>query len=250
MGALQKYDNETLLKAVTLYAEVDKRMIKATELAKWASTNVSGLEGVQAYHFLRKVREKDPKTGKTIEVLRPCTKKINELNAIRNVAAVIEENPLINSSSLDAFFKYPRDEQRQMIINTRMQIEKLKAHNQYLSKENLRYRNENDSLHEKEETLLNMLEQIKSEQEHLSSVLKVMTTYIDERTRKDALATAGITNGDFDFKKYQENMSVSIEKVFSVSRIVGKQRTEHMSEPAQNMTDLINTGMDWDDDET
>ena len=193
-------------------------MIKATELAKWASANVSGLEGVQAYHFLRKVREKDPKTGRTIEVLRPCTKKINELNAIRNVAAVIEENPLINSSSLDAFFKYPRDEQRQMIINTRMQIEKLKAHNQYLSKENLRYRNENDSLHEKEETLLNMLEQIKSEQEHLSSVLKVMTTYIDERTRKDALATAGITNGDFDFKKYQENMSVSIEKAFSIIR--------------------------------
>ena len=77
-----------------------------------------------------------------------------------------------------------------------------------------------------------------------------MTTYIDEKTRKDALATAGITDGDFDFKKYQENMSVSIEKVFSVSRIVGKQRTEHMSEPAQNMTDLINTGMDWDDDET
>ena len=58
MAKTQKYDEDQLLDAVVKYAEIERKKIKATELAKWCRNNIEGLEEVRDYHFTRPIREK------------------------------------------------------------------------------------------------------------------------------------------------------------------------------------------------
>ena len=59
MAKTQKYSEDRLLEAVIKFAEIEKRKIKATELAKWCRGNMEGLEEVRDYHFTRPIKEKD-----------------------------------------------------------------------------------------------------------------------------------------------------------------------------------------------
>lgn len=66
MAKTQKYSEDRLLEAVVKFAEIEKRKIKATELARWCRSNMEGLEEVRDYHFTRPIKEKDIKTGKMV----------------------------------------------------------------------------------------------------------------------------------------------------------------------------------------
>ena len=64
MAKTQKYSEDKLLEAVVKFSEIEKKKIKATELAKWCRNNVEGLEEVRDYHFTRPIKSKDEKSGK------------------------------------------------------------------------------------------------------------------------------------------------------------------------------------------
>ena len=89
MAKTQKYSENQLLEAVIKFSEIEKKKIKATELAKWCRDNIEGLEEVRDYHFTRPVKEKDDKTGKMIERPKLCTLKIEEINKSRSLTVSI-----------------------------------------------------------------------------------------------------------------------------------------------------------------
>ena len=62
MAKTQKYSEDQLLEAVVKFSEIEKKKIKATEIAKWCRSTMEGLEEVRDYHFTRPVKEKDEKT--------------------------------------------------------------------------------------------------------------------------------------------------------------------------------------------
>lgn len=64
MAKTQKYDEDQLLDAVVKYAEIERKKIKATELAKWCRNNIEGLEEVRDYHLLVQLEKKMKKQGK------------------------------------------------------------------------------------------------------------------------------------------------------------------------------------------
>ena len=67
MAKVQKYSEDQLLTAVVKFSEIEKKKIKATELAKWCRENMVGLEEVRDYHFTRSIKELDNKSGKMVE---------------------------------------------------------------------------------------------------------------------------------------------------------------------------------------
>lgn len=239
MAQIQKYSDELLTQAVEEYAKITPGKIKATELAKWAGENISGLKGVRDYHFTRTVKVKDKK-GKTIETSRPSAVMINELNLARSVSAVIEQNPLITSSTIDDFFMLSKGEQRDLILKTREQFEKIKEHNLYLSKENIRIQNENKQIKEKEAALETTLNEMGEQFDRITQLMEQLSSVIDEKNRKAALLEMGITDGDFDFTKFRESMTIKLNEALSISKVTEqKQNNKTVS--------IINTGMDWDD---
>ena len=107
MARTQKYTEELLLEAVVKYAETERGKIKATELAEWAGANITGLEGVRDYHFMRPVREKDPQTGAVTMRRKPCTVRMDEINRARNLTAQISRNALLKASTIEEFMNQP-----------------------------------------------------------------------------------------------------------------------------------------------
>ena len=89
MAKTQKYSEDKLLEAVVKFSEIEKKKIKATELAKWCRDNIEGLEEVRDYHFTRSVKEKDERTGKMVERPKRCTLKIEEINKSRSLIVSI-----------------------------------------------------------------------------------------------------------------------------------------------------------------
>ena len=47
MAKTQKYSEDQLLEAVIKFSEIEKKKIKATELADWCRSNIEGLEDVR-----------------------------------------------------------------------------------------------------------------------------------------------------------------------------------------------------------
>lgn len=107
MAKTQKYSEDKLLEAVVKFSEIEKKKIKATELAKWCRDNIEGLEEVRDYHFTRSVKEKDERTGKMVERPKRCTLKIEEINKSRSLIVSINKNLLLQASNIDIFMEQP-----------------------------------------------------------------------------------------------------------------------------------------------
>ena len=236
MAQVQKYSDELLVSAVRQYAKVTGGKIKATELAKWANENIEGLEGVQAYHFLRTVQEKD-RQGKKKDVPRPSAVLIKELNETRKTALAVETNPLINSASLDDFFALPKNMQRSLAMITRNQFDKLREHNYFLAAENEKLRKEYEQalkrIAELEEQLSSAVtaDQLAEIEKKNKKTLDLLSARMDEEQRKAALESLGLTDGAFDVERYQK--SKTPDEVFSIGKTT---------------TDIINMGVNWDDE--
>ena len=152
MARTQKYTEELLLEAVVKYAETGRGKIKATELAEWAGANVTGLEGVRDYHFMRPVREKDPQTGAVTMRRKPCTVRMDEINRARSLTAQISRNTLLKASTIEEFMNQPGFIQRRQIAETRETVGRLAAKNESLSRANEALRAENKSFRKVQRT--------------------------------------------------------------------------------------------------
>lgn len=146
MAKTQKYSEDQLLEAVIKFSEIEKKKIKATELADWCRRNIEGLEEVRDYHFTRSIKEKDEKTGKMIDRPKLCTLKIEEINKSRSLTVSINTNLLLRASNIDTFMEQPDAAKRKMIVETRETVDKLLTRNGNITRENEALKAENKSM--------------------------------------------------------------------------------------------------------
>ncbi|MBR3165357.1 MAG: hypothetical protein IKF16_04215, partial [Lachnospiraceae bacterium] len=168
MARTQKYTEELLLEAVVKYAEAESGKIKATELAAWATVNISGLEGVRDYHFMRPVRERNLQTGVVMVRHKLCTVRMEEINKARSLTSQISRNTLLKASAIEDFMKQPGFVQRRQIAETRETVGRLAAKNESLSRANEALRAENNSFRKGMEQLTEDIRRLQDTQGRLT----------------------------------------------------------------------------------
>ena len=225
MAKTPKYSGEKLLEAVVKYADLHRGKIEATKLARWASENVEGLEGVEDRHFMRPEEKKDPKTGKKVKNTKLCTAKINELNAARMTVLAMNSNVLLHSTNVDKFLGLPAQEQRRLILETRAQTDKLIAENAYLRAENKAVLAKSRAVSDKMVALDKDLSELKSKHEKLLILMNRTMKEFDESERKIMLASIGVCDGLFDLDTYVDSLTQRINEITSVNEIIKNNRT-------------------------
>ena len=224
MAKTPKYPEEKLLEAVVRYAEQYRGKIEATKLAAWASENIEGLDGVKDRHFTRPTEKKDTKTGKKVKEIRPCTAKINELNAARNTVTQMNTNVLLRSSNVDKFLDLPRHEQRQVIFDTRAQVDRLIAENAFLRQESKAVEARSQTISRYTESLEQQLESLKNDQAKLLSLVTRAMDKFDADERQRMLESIGICDGLFDLDTYVGSLSLRINELSSIDDAIRKDR--------------------------
>lgn len=229
MAKTPKFSEDMLLEAVVKYAEQHRGKIEATKLAKWASKNVEGLEGVEDRHFMRPAKKKDPKTGQVISYVKLCTQRINELNSARNTVTAMNSNPLLKSASIDKFFSLPIHEQRKAILDTRAQVDKLIEENANLRSENKAVSSVSQTIAAKVDDLSQKLEGLRKEHDKLLVLVSRAMDKVDEEERKRMLKTIGVCDELFDLDAYANSLTLGINEVFSINDVIRKQRLKTKS---------------------
>lgn len=169
MAKTQKYSEDQLLEAVVKFSEIEKKKIKATELAKWCRDNVEGLEEVRDYHFTRSIKEKDEKTGKMIERPKFCKIRMEEINKSRSLTVSINTNLLLRASNIDTFMEQPDSTKRKMIVETRETVDRLLVRNGSITRENEALKSENKSM---KSDILKMTDKIAALQKAQDKLIK------------------------------------------------------------------------------
>lgn len=245
MAKTQKYRDELLLEAVVKYAELNRGKIVATKLAEWASANIDGLEGVRDYHFTRPYLEKEPTTGKNVSKAKRCTEKINKINAARNTIVAINGNTLLRSANVDAFFLLPKHVQRELILQTREQVDRLTATTQYLQRENRTIAEENKALRSTQEELSSVQTDIINQQKKLMLLLRNAISDIDECKRKEILEKIGIHNGTIDLLEYTKSLTYEAGTLMGFNEAI----KQHQRENSEVEIDSLMKGLDFDENE-
>ena len=222
MARTQKYTEELLLEAVVKYAETGRGKIKATELAEWAGANVTGLEGVRDYHFMRPVREKDPQTGAVTMRRKPCTVRMDEINRARSLTAQISRNTLLKASTIEEFMNQPGFIQRSQIAETRETVGRLAAKNESLSRANEALRAENKSFRKGMERLTEDIRRLQDTQGRLTKQVMYLMKAADEKSRKEALADMGLSDRSVDLDVYTRSLEQEIVSVMDLRKVLGK----------------------------
>ena len=222
MARTQKYTEELLLEAVVKYAETERGKIKATELAEWAGANVTGLEGVRDYHFMRPVREKDPQTGAVTMRRKPCTVRMDEINRARSLTAQISRNTLLKASTIEEFMNQPGFIQRSQIAETRETVGRLAAKNESLSRANEALRAENKSFRKGMERLTEDIRRLQDTQGRLTKQVMYLMKAADEKSRKEALADMGLSDRSVDLDVYTRSLEQEIVSVMDLRKVLGK----------------------------
>ncbi len=208
------------VKAIQEYAKVCPGKIKASELAEWASQHIPGLENVKAYHFTRPETQKDPKTGETIQIMRESRKYLEEVNQTREIKRQVERNLLLHSSDAEAFLRAARHDQLNAILEARKYMDQLIKENVSLRKKNEQLESRNAELQSSGEEQGERLQALETEAQRFSkAVLRLMRSQ-DEKERKAVLKSIGLTDGDIDFDKYYESLSVRIGKELSINKTI------------------------------
>lgn len=231
MAKVQTYTDDLLLSAVIKYAERFSGKIFITDLAKWASANVPGLEGVKYYHFARPVKTKDPKTGKTIEKRKQCTERIEELNKARSVSFGVKKNTLLQSTRVDEFLKLPVQAQRKVILDTREQVDSLVKKNIYLTRTNKQLQEENEKLTEINQKDNEKWNELSARQKLLIKQVERLVAVYGEESMREALRKIGVSDGGFDLKAYTESLSLDIKDNFSIE--------DTLNQSEKNKTNII-----------
>ena len=222
MARTQKYTEELLLEAVVRYAETKRGKIKATELAEWAGANISGLEGVRDYHFMRPAREKNPQTGAVTVRQKSCTARMDEINRARSLTAQISRNTLLKASTIEEFMNQPGFIQRRQIAETRETVGRLAAKNESLSRANEALRAENKSFRKGMEQLTEDIRRLQDTQGRLTKKVMYLMKAADEKSRKEALADMGLSDRSVDLDVYTRSLEQEIVSVMDLRKVLGK----------------------------
>lgn len=226
MAKTQKYSEDQLLEAVVKFSEIEKKKIKATELAKWCRSNMEGLEEVRDYHFTRPVKEKDEKTGKIIERPKLCTVRIEEINKSRSLTVSINTNLLIRASNIDTFMELPVSLQRKMIVETRETVDELLTKNTNVTRENEALKAENKRLKADVLTAKDKLDSLQKTQNKLIKQVTYLMKSSDEVARKEVLSKMGIEDSSVDLDAYTKSLQQDIDTVMDISKVLRKQIAE------------------------
>ena len=222
MARTQKYTEELLLEAVVKYAEAESGKIKATELAAWAAVNISGLEGVRDYHFMRPVRERNLQTGVVMVRHKLCTVRMEEINKARSLTSQISRNTLLKASAIEDFMKQPGFVQRRQIAETRETVGRLAAKNESLSRANEALRAENKSFRKGMEQLTEDIRRLQDTQGRLTKQVMYLMKAADEKSRKEALADMGLSDRSVDLDVYTRSLEQEIVSVMDLRKVLGK----------------------------
>lgn len=228
MARNAKYDEKRLLDAVIHYAEIYKGKIVVKNLAEWARVNEPGLEGVQAYNFLRPIIEKDPKTGKTVQKEKLSKIRIQEINDSRSLMTGIQTNMLISSVNMDDFFRQPITVQRQLISDTRLQFQEMTARLNKQSKMITGYKSDIDKLASLEEKIEAQMEDLDKRYASLNEKYNFLCNSIDDEKRRELLKSFGIDENDLDLRKIrkaQKELDVQVNSKKEIIRKYRKQQT-------------------------
>lgn len=220
MGRKAKYSEEALLAAVVKYAEVYDGRLAANALAAWASENVPGLEGVQDYHFLRPINEKNQRTGKMESRDRLCKVRMDEINRTRSIAGAVQRNLLLSNSDIGEFLSLPQVQQRKLIQDARIQMQKLTQDVARLTKENELYRTVNQQLQKVHAELADALADIEKEQDIRGRQIAYLMQCSDEETRQKLLREKGFGDGTLELNQYLEYLEERKQHLFSFKNIV------------------------------
>ena len=216
MGRTAKFTDDLLLEAVIKYSEAVKTQIKASELARWARNNITGLEEVKDYHFTRPI--KNPVTGKLEKKL--CTQRIEELNVARDTRQREITNVLLSSVNMDRFFEMDVRNQRKAVQETREIVSEYKSANIYLRRQNDYLKSLISVINEKMDSYATDIKEIKKRQNTLDKkVAEIRRNISDERIRNQ-LEEMGIIDGDFDLVKYNELLREDVDKIFNIEEAI------------------------------
>lgn len=220
MAKTQKYTEDQLLEAVIRFSEIEKKKIKATELAKWCKDNIEGLEEVRDYHFTRPIKEKDEKIGKMVERPKLCTVRMEEINKSRSLTVSINTNCLLKASNIDTFMEQPTSLQRKMIVDTRETVDKLLTKNTNLTRENEALRTENKSLKTDVLSVSDRVDILQKAQEKLIKQVTYLMKITDEEARKKMLSEMGIEDGSIDLDVYTQSLQQNIDDVMDINKVL------------------------------
>ena len=250
MAKTQKYSEDQLLKAVIKFSEIEKKKIKATELADWCRRNIEGLEDVRDYHFTRSIKEKDEKTGKMVERPKLCTLKIEEINKSRSLTVGINTNLLLRASNIDTFMEQPDAAKRKMIVETRETVDKLLTRNGNITRENEALRAENKSMKSDILIMTDKIDVLQKAQDKLIKQVSYLMKATDEATRKEMLAKMGIEDESVDLNTYSESLKQELSEVMDINKSLRKYLSEtddasDTKEKQTNITGDIMSGLDF-----
>ncbi len=217
MAKTQKYSEDQLLEAVIKFSEIEKKKIKATELADWCRRNIEGLEEVRDYHFTRSIKEKDEKTGKMIDRPKLCTLKIEEINKSRSLTVSINTNLLLRASNIDTFMEQPDAAKRKMIVETRETVDKLLIRNGNITRENEVLRAENKSMKSDILIITDKIDALQKAQNKLIKQVSYLMKATDEAARKEILAQMGIEDESVDLNIYTESLQQDLSVVMNIN---------------------------------
>lgn len=220
MARKQKFNEDILLEAVVKYSEISNRKIKATELARWARKNIFGLEEVQDYHFLRPIKEKDSKTGKTLFKKRLCTERIEEINKARNYSNKITNNILLQNTNIDDFYALQLGEQRELIVATRQTYIMLKKQIEKITIEKNKLEDKEIVLDNTINELLGRLNKIEQEQKVLRKRVSYILSVTDEEIRKVMYEKIGIKDNHRDLEIYLNEITKDLEDSKDIIEII------------------------------
>lgn len=241
MAKTQKYSEDQLLEAVVKFSEIEKKKIKATELAKWCRENIEGLEEVRDYHFTRTIKERDNKTGKMVERPKLCSLKMEEINKSRSLTISINTNLLLRASNINTFMEQPDSVKRKMIVETRETVDKLITRNGNLSRENEVLKTENKSMKTEILSMVEKLESIQRTQEKLIRQVSYLMKATDEAARREVLAQMGIADGSIDLDVYARSLEQEISQVMNINKSLKKYLFDDLENNNDKTIDSIET---------
>lgn len=251
MAKTQKYSEDKLLEAVVKFSEIEKKKIKATELAKWCRDNIEGLEEVRDYHFTRSVKEKDERTGKMVERPKRCTLKIEEINKSRSLIVSINKNLLLQASNIDIFMEQPDSAKRKMIVETRETVDKLLMRNRNITREKEVLKTENQAMKAEILKISEKVDNFQKTQDKLIRQIKYLMKVTDEAARKEIVAQMGISDDSVDLDTYMNSLNQELSQIVDINRILRKYLDESDSnidskgDKADNLINDIMSGLDF-----
>ena len=250
MAKTQKYSEDQLLTAVVKFSEIEKKKIKATELAKWCRENIVGLEEVRDYHFTRLIKEWDNKSGKMVERKKLCTLKIEEINKARSLIVSINTNLLLRASNIDSFMEQPNTTKRKMIVETRETVDKLLNQNRNIARENEVLKADNKAMKVEISMLTDRVDALQKAQKKLIKQVSYLMKVTDEGTRKEMLAQMGIRDGSIDLDTYLNSLQQELSNILEINNALRRHITNERDIPSNinesdTLTEEIMSGLNF-----